>query len=198
MYWKRLPPTRHPLERRMEALDRGEVAQFSARQWADFLRDSYFPWKYTVPHRLASCLHWFDVQRAEESDEALLRFRDRLLHEDPHRISTSLHTATQVKGMVQADMAVVMAGPFAERQFADEPQREHVGTVGDFVQAQGMADELLAAPEPEVFAAAEAVAREVVADYWPAICAVAVALLDQKSLTGVAVRKIVQQASTGA
>ena len=36
--------------------------------------------------------------------------------------------------MVRADIAVIMAGPCAERRFADEPQREHVGTVSDDMQ----------------------------------------------------------------
>ncbi|MEK7314741.1 MAG: hypothetical protein AAB011_01045, partial [Candidatus Eisenbacteria bacterium] len=70
-YWSYVKPRLLALEQRMDKLRLEEIEGMDAAAWRRFLREEYFPWKYTVPNRLATARATFDRWVAMEGMDAL-------------------------------------------------------------------------------------------------------------------------------
>lgn len=60
LYWLHVKPQLRVLEQRMDRLNLEEVGCMDAATWHTFLREEYFPWKYTAANRLATTRASFD------------------------------------------------------------------------------------------------------------------------------------------
>jgi ATP-dependent Zn protease len=103
-----------------------------------------------------------------------------------------------VKVRLQHEAMVLLAGGIAERRFAG--QADHVGTRSDYARA---ADFALTISGSEHAADVlldwlGTVTEDLVADRWPAIEAVAAALLERRTLSAKDVDELVSEALTGA
>jgi len=87
------------LEKRMDALRIEEVERMDATAWHSFLREEYFPWKYTAANRLATTRASFDRWVASYGVEAVDLVRQQLLQVSDPDPKVRLDIALRVGGL---------------------------------------------------------------------------------------------------
>jgi hypothetical protein len=133
-YWLGLSLEQTEREKRLESLRVHDLAQMNADQFARFLREEYFKWKYTssflesmARKKLSSFLSKEGVDRIDES-------RRRLVAVVPAHAEVALATAKRIPGLGYAGASGLLALLFPA----------HFGTVDQFV-----VKELRKVPLPE-------------------------------------------------
>lgn len=109
-YWGFIQPRNLELERAMERLDRERIRRLGPEEWFRFLRDEYFPWKYTARNRYATTTA--HLQRSASVPgglESLLAIKDRLVAIDPSDVASALGIALAIPGLGTAGASGLLA-----------------------------------------------------------------------------------------
>lgn len=108
-YWERIKPENLELEQFMQRLGPELIKKLDNRQWYEFLRDVYFPWKYTAKNRLGSTTKL--LRRYEETGrlEYLCSIKDKLFSFDPVHIGKGLEIAGSIDGLGPAGASGLLA-----------------------------------------------------------------------------------------
>jgi hypothetical protein len=98
-YWSHIKPENLELEKRMNGLDSEDIKRLSPPEWYGFLKDVYFPWKYTAPHRLATSTK--QLKKYEETNNlgGLFSIKENLLAFNTTDIQQGLKIAKSIKGL---------------------------------------------------------------------------------------------------
>jgi hypothetical protein len=97
-YWEFVQDKNVSLERKLEVLDLERLRNFDARAWYDFLKDEYFPWKYTDPRWLPTYLDRLRRYCDEDKLGELDQIRKRLLSLDHNDVRAGLNAARGAAG----------------------------------------------------------------------------------------------------
>lgn len=106
-YWDCVSPENMQVEKDMERLDAEIVRRMNAKEFYDFLHDTYFVWKYTAKNRLATTRallkrHLNDLSQLENIHDELFMF-------DKTQIRTGLEVAKQIHGLGIAGASGLLA-----------------------------------------------------------------------------------------
>ncbi len=108
-YWSFVAPRNLALEQSLDKLDRERLRCLDALGWYDFLKNEYFPWKYTAPNRLATTRlqlqRYIDTDTLSELD--LIRKRLSTLNADD--IREGLEAACAIRGLGTAGASGLLA-----------------------------------------------------------------------------------------
>ena len=122
-YWSFVRPENLALERSLDTLDLERLRELDAQGWYHFLKDEYFPWKYTDPRWLKTTRRQLRRYEAEDRLNDLDRIRSRLLALDTDDVEWGLEVAKKIHGLGIAGASGLLALIY--------PQK--FGTVDQFV-----------------------------------------------------------------
>lgn len=108
-YWQHVKPENRELYKFMQALDVEWVGRLDSRQWYEFLRDKYFPWKFTRRNRLASNIKHLRRYEDEGKLDYLHSITRKLFTFDAAQISKGLEIATAIQGLGPAGASGLLA-----------------------------------------------------------------------------------------
>ena len=108
-YWRFVQPKNEQLERNLDALDIERIRAMGPDAWYVFLRDEYFPWKYTAPNRLATTRASLERHNSAQGLIELDRIRRQLLALDPNNIRSAIGTARGIHGLGTAGASGLLA-----------------------------------------------------------------------------------------
>ena len=97
------------LETRMNKLNSAAIKSLSQQEWYDFLKDEYFPWKYTASHRLASTRKYLRKYEETNSLGELFSLKEKLFAFNPSNIQEGLEIAEKIKGLGWAGASGLLA-----------------------------------------------------------------------------------------
>jgi hypothetical protein len=97
------------IERRMASLDVDRIRAMNEAEWLSFLREEYFPWKYTGSW-LSDKLEHLD----ENLPNRLFEIKARLFSHDRARIGEALAIPQEIKGIGPAGAAGLLSVLFPE------------------------------------------------------------------------------------
>lgn len=120
-YWSYVKPENMSIEKELNQINSELVKNFDECQWYGFLRNKYFPWKYTDKRRLKVNLDHLSYYENRESQ--LLDIKNQIFAFDKSDIIQGLSIANQIKGLGTAGASGLLAILF--------PQ--YFGTVDKFV-----------------------------------------------------------------
>ena len=108
-YWSGIKPENLEVEKQMNRLDSEDIKRLNPREWYDFLRDAYFPWKYTAPNRLATTRK--QLKKYEETNNLgeLFSIKENLFAFNPTDIQQGLKIAKSIKGLGWAGASGLLA-----------------------------------------------------------------------------------------
>ncbi|MCU1298097.1 MAG: hypothetical protein JWO91_2375 [Acidobacteriaceae bacterium] len=109
-YWE-IPSVRKNIkvEKRMDKLDSQSIKKLAPREWYSFLKDEYFPWKYTAPNRLASTTKSLKKYDETNSLNDLSYIKQRIFDFDAIDIQRGLSIAESIKGLGWAGASGLLA-----------------------------------------------------------------------------------------
>lgn len=108
-YWSYVKPQNLELEKRMNKLDSEEVKKLGPHEWYDFLKDEYFPWKYTAPNRLATTTNQLKKYQETNNLGVLFAIKENIFALDPTDIQQALKIAKSTKGLGWAGASGLLA-----------------------------------------------------------------------------------------
>jgi hypothetical protein len=97
------------VEKRMDKLDSQSIKKLAPREWYSFLKDEYFPWKYTAPNRLASTTKSLKKYDETNSLNDLSYIKQRIFDFDAIDIQRGLSIAESIKGLGWAGASGLLA-----------------------------------------------------------------------------------------
>jgi UDP-N-acetylmuramoylalanine--D-glutamate ligase len=108
-YWSYIKPENLDIEKRMNRLDFEEIKRLDPGKWYGFLKDVYFPWKYTALNRLATTTK--QLKKYEETNNLgeLFSIKENLFAFDPTDIRQGLKIAKSIKGLGWAGSSGLLA-----------------------------------------------------------------------------------------
>ena len=115
-YWE-VPSVKRNLElyEFMQTLDSEWVRNLDSRHWYDFLRDKYYPWKFTAKNRLASNVKRLKRYEDQGKLEYLNSIKKRLFAFNVAQIGTGLDIATEIDGLGPAGASGLLAVLFPQK-----------------------------------------------------------------------------------
>jgi len=114
-YWRYIKPDKLQLEKFIQTLDIEWVKKLDSRQWYEFLRDKYFPWKYTAANRLASTTKIFRRYEDQGKLEYLFSIKKKIFDFNLAHIGTGLEIAGSIWGLGPAGASGLLAVLFPKR-----------------------------------------------------------------------------------
>lgn len=93
----------------MNNLDSLAIRGLREREWYDFLKDEYFPWKYTAANRLASTRKYLRIYEETNSLGQLFSIKEELFSFDLTNIQQGLKGARKIKGLGYAGASGLLA-----------------------------------------------------------------------------------------
>lgn len=108
-YWGYLKPENLKLERALLNFSPELLKKWDAEQWYRFLRDIYFPWKYTAANRLAQTTMRLNRYEEEGRLAYLHGIKGRLLRLNPSHIGECLEIAESIDGLGPAGASGLLA-----------------------------------------------------------------------------------------
>lgn len=111
-YWNYVKPENLELEKALLSLSPELVEKWDDKQWYEFLRDIYFPWKYTAANRLAQTTMRLSRYETEGRLAYLHGIKGRLLRLDPSHIGKGLEIAEEIDGLGPAGASGLLAWLF--------------------------------------------------------------------------------------
>lgn len=88
------------LDKELDPLDLGKIAQLDAEQWFEFLNNKYFPWKYTARNRLATTRSSLAKHKNRPNGISdLNRIKTSLIAAPVQNIEHCLKLATEIGGL---------------------------------------------------------------------------------------------------
>lgn len=108
-YWSYIKPENLEVEKRMNRLDSEDVKRLSPPEWYGFLKDVYFPWKYTAPSRLATTTQQLMMYEETNNLGELFSIKENLFAFDPTDIQQGLKIAKSIKGLGWAGASGLLA-----------------------------------------------------------------------------------------
>lgn len=120
-YWSYVKPENMSIEKELSQINSELVKNFDEYQWYDFLKNKYFPWKYTDKRWLKINLEYLAYY--EQRNLQLLDIKNQIFAFNKADIIQGLSVASQIKGLGVAGASGLLAILF--------PQ--YFGTVDKFV-----------------------------------------------------------------
>jgi hypothetical protein len=108
-YWSCIRPENLEVEKRMNRLDSEDIKRLSPLEWYDFLKDEYFPWKYTSPNRLATSTKQLEKYEETNNLGELFSIKENLFAFNPTDIQQGLKIAKSIKGLGWAGASGLLA-----------------------------------------------------------------------------------------
>jgi hypothetical protein len=109
-YWDLIPCDNVALEKEMEQLNPERIRQMSPNQWFNFLRDKYFPWKFTQCNlREANLSRLRQKGETENGRQELHRIKEQILSIDCENIHDSICVVSQIPGLATAGASGLLA-----------------------------------------------------------------------------------------
>jgi hypothetical protein len=93
----------------MNKLDSAAIQALREREWYDFLKDEYFPWKYTAANRLGSTRKYLRKYEETNSLGELFSVKEELFAFDLTNIQQGLKDAKKIKGLGYAGASGLLA-----------------------------------------------------------------------------------------
>jgi len=98
-YWEFVIPQNKALEKELEELDLGKIAELDPKAWFCFLHDKYFKWKYTAPNRYATTTRILEKYNNSNGLDFLFDLKNELLNLQTSNILRGLSIAKEIPGL---------------------------------------------------------------------------------------------------
>lgn len=108
-YWDYVKPENVKLEKALQSLTTELVRGWDAEQWYKFLKNIYFPWKYTAANRRAQTTRRLGRYEEEGRLPFLHSIKDKLLRLNPAHIGEGLEIALSIDGLGPAGASGLLA-----------------------------------------------------------------------------------------
>lgn len=108
-YWNYVKPENLELEKALLSLSPELAKKWDAEQWYKFLRNIYFPWKYTAAIRLVQQTKRLSRYEEEGRLAYLYGIKGRLLGLNPSHIWKGLEIAEEIDGLGPAGASGLLA-----------------------------------------------------------------------------------------
>lgn len=122
-YWGQVSAKNLDLEKRLDQLNPNHIKEMNPQSWFLFLRDEYYPWKYTDPRRLKTTTQHLKKHVEDQGIDHLYSIRDEIFAEAEMSVESGLKAAKKIGGLGTAGASGLLSLLFPHQY----------GTVDQFV-----------------------------------------------------------------